>query len=77
MNWLQKQSTLTNLRKKLKIYSGSNCATLIPMHILHISLISDRRERNPLQHTSTGSKLKQGDATLQMTLPLLGFWSKD
>ena len=32
---------------------------------------------NPLQHTSTGSKWKQEDATSQMMLSLLGCLSKD
>ena len=51
----------------------SNCAVPISIPIPHVSWISNRRKRNPLQHMSTDSKLKQKDATLQMMLPLLGF----
>ena len=61
---------------KSRIYYGSNCATLISIHIPCVSWISNRKKWNPLQHMSTGSKPKQRDATSQMMPPLLGIWLK-
>ena len=77
MHWLQKQLTQENCGTKLKIYYSSNCAKLISINMSHISWISNRRKRNPLQHMSTGLKLKQGDATSQITLLVSGFLSRD
>ena len=72
-----KQSFLTSLGKKLRIYYDSNCATLIFIPIPCVLWIFNSRKRNPLQHMSTDSNPKQGNAISQMMLPLLGFLSKD
>ena len=52
-------------------------AMQISLPIPFVSWISNSRKRNPLQHTSTGSKQRQRDVTSQMMLPLLGFSSRD
>ena len=56
---------------------NTNCAMLTYISIPHISWTANNGKRNPLQPTSTGSKLKQRDVILQMMLPPLGFLYND
>ena len=52
------------------------CNTNIHTYTSHFMDIQ-QQERNPLQHTSTGLKQRQRDATSQMMLPQLEFSLKD